>query len=141
MSLRPTVYIAGPISSSGDLYSNVNKATEVFVALCHLGFAPHCPHWSVFSAEPAMNHPSGSGRLYAVGTAHGYPGIEYETWVDVGEAWAVAADAVFRLTGESNGADREVKAAEAAGKPVFYSFKDILEWKEAHRAVLQKTSG
>jgi hypothetical protein len=40
-------------------------------------------------------------------------------------------DAVLRITGESKGADEDVRLAQEMGKPVFYSLSNLLEYQFA----------
>lgn len=126
--MRKRVYIAGPISK-GDLAANVNQATEAFAALAKAGLAPLCPHWSVYSAEPATPHPGDkAGRVYTVGTAAGYPGMGHADWIGLDLPWVSVADALLRLPGESSGADQEVACAVEHGRPVFGSIDEVIAW-------------
>lgn len=123
--MRKRVYIAGPITK-GDLAANVNQATLAFGQLIARGFAPFCPHWSVYSANPAMPHPSDPLRsVYTVGTAAGLPGVSYSDWIAESLAWVEPADAVLRLPGESSGADAEVAHARLRGIPIYHSVEEI----------------
>lgn len=71
-------------------------------ALGHTPFVPHLTHFWHFL----------------------YPhNIEY--WYAYDLEWLESCDAVFRIGGESAGADKEVARALELGKPVFYSYADI----------------
>jgi hypothetical protein len=52
-SRRTRVYVAGPITSSGNLLDNVHKAVMAGDELLHQGFAPYVPHlnclWEMIS--------------------------------------------------------------------------------------------
>jgi len=52
---------------------------------------------------------------------------EYQFWLDQDMEWLRVCDAVFRIFGESSGADKEVKEAERLGMPVYYSIFDVPE--------------
>jgi hypothetical protein len=122
--MRKRVYIAGPISK-GDLAANVNAATDAFHALLHLGFAPLCPHWSVFSG--GTYHPTPTDKPFAF--AEALPlATTHDDWLDSDLPWVAVADAVLRLEGDSGGADREVAEAEARGIPVFRSVTEVKAW-------------
>jgi hypothetical protein len=97
------VYISGPYTK-GDIDRNVGKAIFYgdWIASCgHTVYIPHLSHfWD---------------KLYH---------HEWEFWMRQDLEWVRACDAVFRIEGESTGADMEVALAEELGKPVFY---DIFE--------------
>lgn len=123
---RLRVYIAGPISK-GDLAHNVNQATAAFKRLAEAGFAPWCPHWSVYSgecnADEMMPHP------FAFATVAGC-GLSHADWLAVDLAWVEAADAVLRLPGESVGADAECRHAIRHGVNVFHDVATLQRWGE-----------
>lgn len=127
---RVRVYIAGPITK-GDLAHNVNQATAAFVALAKAGYAPFCPHWSVYENEAVRGYvaaPDGqlSKHVYAVASVNGNPAMSHEDWIGVDLAWVEAADALLRLPGESAGADAERDHAMIRGIPVFYSLDALM---------------
>lgn len=132
MGLR--VYIAGPISK-GDLLHNVNQATAAFVELARAGFAPFCPHWSVYS-KPAEEGLTGWGRIsvFCWATVQGNDQMSHSDWLNVDLPWVEVSDAVLRLPGESTGADREVARASEMGIPVFHSVADLIAWGRAKAA-------
>ena len=102
---RIRVYIAGPLSAdsiSGRLH-NVHRAIEACCELVQAGYAPFCPHLTYY--------------------VDNCDELGYGNWLEVDEAWVVVADAVLRLSGESQGADRECKLAIGMGIPVFYSIE------------------
>ncbi len=122
--MRKRIYIAGPISK-GDLATNVDQATAAFVALAKAGYAPFCPHWSVYSK------PTCSILLNQVGciaTIEGNPTMQHADWMGVDLAWVVVSDGVLRLPGESTGADMEVAEAKRLGLPVFNSFQSVIDY-------------
>jgi len=107
--LRPRVYIAGPLSGSGDRLENVQRAIDAGLELVKLGYAPLVPHLTHF-----MDPDDSLGQ---------------ETWYDVDVPWVLAADAVLRLPGKSRGADIECLAAVTSPKyiPVFNSIDELHE--------------
>lgn len=118
------MYIAGPISN-GDLAENVNRATAAFVALAKAGFAPLCPHWSVY-AKPCGRADWSDGRTVCYGTRNGNDEMSHADWMRVDLPWVAAADAVLRLPGASAGADRETAHAESLGVPVFADLNELI---------------
>ena len=93
------VYIAGPYSK-GNMATNVAKAMAAWHKLADLGFAPFCPHLTHF-LDMQKERP-------------------YEEWLEQDLVWLKECNAVFRLPGESNGADLEVDEADRLGIPIFY---------------------
>lgn len=109
--MRPRVYISGPITK-GDRNYNVYQAMHACRQLMLDGFAPLNPIASCtypFAWQPDMPH---------------------DLWIDCDLAWVSAADAVYRLPGESLGADSEVYFAEECGIPVFYHYDLLKGWKD-----------
>lgn len=51
---------------------------------------------------------------------------EIDFWYQYDFEWLEKCDAVYRLPGESVGADKEVERAKELGKPVFHSFKEVV---------------
>lgn len=80
------VYVAGPYSKP-DPVENSNRAIRVCTDLLDAGYAPFCPHlslaWHLVTPRP------------------------YETWLEYDFEWIRACDVLYRLSGESKGADRE----------------------------------
>lgn len=112
--MRPRIYISGPISK-GNWPDNYWNFCSTFDRLVELGFAP-------FNPGGSMMHP-------------GHHLIPHETWIEIDLPWVAVADAVFRITGESDGADRECELARELGIPIFVSTGDLLIWQEARKAV------
>jgi hypothetical protein len=125
--VRKKVYICGPISK-GDLCHNINQATAAFIALAKAGFAPLCPHWSVY-AKPCATYweqYAGVQRTYCYATAMGNDEMTHEDWMQIDLPWVAASDAVLRLPGESTGADRETAHAREHGVPVFGTVSELV---------------
>jgi hypothetical protein len=105
--MRRRIYISGPLTSSGNVMENLDRAMSAARALIDAGFAPFCPHL----------------------TYHVDPGGEYphDLWMEIELPWVSVADAVLRLPGESLGADIEVGEAERLGIPVFTTIADLVD--------------
>jgi hypothetical protein len=118
---RPRVYIAGPISK-GDLGANIDQATQALRCLIRLGYAPMCPHLTVY-AKPVVSLGRycnyGLPEVWCKATIEGAPGITHDDWLDVDLSWVAVSDAILRLPGDSVGADIEVAEANRLGIPVF----------------------
>lgn len=98
------IYVAGPYSK-GDVAVNVREAILAGDGLRALGHTPFIPH---------LTH------LWHMVRPH-----EIDFWYKYDLEWLELCDAVFRLPGESTGADREVARALELGLPVFYSYLEI----------------
>lgn len=103
--MRPRIYISGPLTSSGNVLENLERAMEATRQLIAAGFAPFCPHLT-YHVDPGEQ-------------------IPHATWLDCELPWVEVADAVLRLPGESKGADIEVDRAKAVGIPVFRSVGEL----------------
>jgi len=108
------VYVAGPISK-GPLERNIRRALDAANVLMHNGFHPYTPHLHCFMD---ITHPH-----------------EYERWMTLGFAFIPACEAVFRLDGESSGADRECEFAAAIGIPVFNSIESLIGYRDKNEKV------
>lgn len=101
------VYIAGPYSG-GDIAMNVRQAVEAADMVLDLGHAPHVPHlyhlWHLISPHPK------------------------EEWLKLDRQWLMMCDVVWRLPGESAGADMEVELSKYAGLPTVYSIEALKHW-------------
>lgn len=111
---RPKIYIAGPITSSGNLSSNVRNGMSVGTEVYAIGGVPFIPHLSEL-----VNLSSDK--------------MTWDDWIDYDKEWIRSCDALFRLPGKSKGAAREVRLMRKLGRPVFkkwvklYAF--IKEWE------------
>jgi hypothetical protein len=57
-----------------------------------------------------------------------YPDHTEKFWLDLDLAWLTKCDAVYRVSGLSEGADIEVARAKKLGIPVFMSMDELMEW-------------
>lgn len=105
------VYISGPITK-GDQFRNVQKAMDAFNDLLSAGIYAYCPHWTAFAH---MTYPR-SHRDW----------MRYDL-----EGMIPRCNAVWRLPGESVGADEECREARRLGIPVFDQFSDVVHWHQA----------
>ena len=104
---KKLIYIACPYSI-GDVAVNVHNAIKAAEIVVVLGAIPYMPLWTHF--WHFMNpHP-------------------WEYWIQFDEYYVSICDVVWRLPGESKGADIETKQAEDLMKPVFYDLKELTRW-------------
>lgn len=109
-NLNPLVYIAAPYQS--DPVCNVRAATTVGMKL-----------WRTGLVTPVIPHLSMLADLV-------YP-MSRPNWLQYDLDLLMHNHAVYRLMGESEGADREVELAREMGLPVFEGTGDagrLLEW-------------
>jgi len=101
------VYIAGPYTH-GDVAVNVRNAIDAAEVLFSSGFVPYVPHlthfWHMIHHRP------------------------YEDWLSLDNEWLPCCDCVFRLAGESSGADAETELAFKLGKLVFTSIEGLIHY-------------
>ena len=103
--MRKRIYISGPLTSSGNVRENIERAIVAARALVAAGFAPLCPHLN-YVLDPTESFP-------------------HDLFMDIELPWVAVADALLRLPGESLGADIEVGEAERLGIPVFCTIADL----------------
>lgn len=115
------IYVAGPLSGKdktiGKL-SNVIRAIKVGEQLYQMGHMAYIPHLTVFQHRIIK-------RLY--------PQYKptYERWLQYDFELIRRCDALFRISGESPGADKEVAYARKINKPVYNKLEDVPELKKA----------
>lgn len=105
---RTRVYVAGPITSSGNLLLNVRRALYTGTDLLKRGFAPYVPHltcyWEIVAPED----------------------FTYEDWLGLDVEYLSVCDCLLRLDGVSAGADREAALMRELNKPVYLSLDTLL---------------
>lgn len=107
------IYVAHPITH-GDQFTNCREAIQIADHLMELGYTPFIPHlcalWSMIT-----------GRA------------NYEDWMDWDKVWLENCDGLLRINREtpSKGCDLEEGWAKKKGIPVFYSFTELLRYKNA----------
>lgn len=120
---RLRVYLAGPISK-GDRLENIHLGLRWGRRMVQDGLAPYIPHLDAFMFLGTDD--AGSAQWKAL--------LEWDM------EYVAQSEAVFRLPGESRGADLETEHAEALGIPVYYNYDALLvyaEWRKLRR----RTSG
>ncbi len=104
MEFKAKIYLAGPYSN-GNPEKNVSNAITMANTLADMGFAPYVPHfthfWHIKFPRP------------------------YDFWLELDNQFLPFCDGMFRLPGDSKGADEEVLLAKNLGKPVFYSIHEL----------------
>jgi hypothetical protein len=98
------IYVAGPYSN-GDVAVNVRNAFQAANDLAELGFAPFVPHYTHF---------------WHLIFPH-----DYEFWLMLDREFIPLCDAILRIPGDSNGADKEVEYAVEIGIPIFYDIDTL----------------
>lgn len=106
------VFVSGPYTKP-DPENNVLKAIEVADTLIEIGAIPYVPHLYHFWHQHKP-HP-------------------YEYWMELDAKWLRICDAVFRMSGESEGADQEVELAVSLGLPIFTDLGMLAKWLRAWR--------
>jgi hypothetical protein len=105
---KPLVYVAGPITKPVPMH-NAHKACMLGSELIRDGLViPFIPQ---------------AGLLWDCVAP-----LEYEEWMEYDFGIIRNSDALFRMPGESPGADREVDFAEQLGIPVFYNMEAMYMW-------------
>ena len=95
--IRPLIYVAGPITK--EPWNCVRRAIAASNTLHELGMAAYLPQLSVLHE---MIEPK-----------------PYAEWIEHGLVMLERCDGLFRIPGESRGADIEVERAELLGVPVW----------------------
>ena len=131
MTLRKRVYIACPITK-GDPTANAERADEAMFALMSAGFAVLNPALTMWAgaAKVLIDNREQEAMPYLPAypspTAHGrFRLIAHHDWVANCLPWVACADAVYRVPGESTGADQECVYARGLNIPVFESLEDL----------------
>lgn len=111
------VYVAGPYSK-GDVALNVRTAIEAADQLAERHFCPYIPHlshfWHLMSPKP------------------------YEWWLTYDAMWLLECDAVLRIPGESEGAEKEVRLAQQRGLPVVSTIEELEAIREERTAAQKR---
>jgi hypothetical protein len=124
--MKMLVYVSGPISR-GDPWHNVEQADWATLRLMQGGVAVINPMLSMWAGASCMGEPGSHADPQPSG--HGaFKDFSYERWLDDDKLIVSRCDAVFRLPGESVGADIETDHARSLGIPVFTEIDKLLAW-------------
>ncbi len=107
LNLGAKVFISSPYTL-GDTAENVRRQHDAFRAIMDLGHVPFAP---LFSHYQQIIHPVG-----------------YEDWLKWDFAWLEQCDAVLRLPGKSEVADRECEHADKNNIPVIKTRAELIEY-------------
>ncbi len=119
MSKKNLVYISGPISTGGGTpEDNIYKATLVAKKLMKAGLAVICPQWSGFTMIPTPAWPE-------IEKIEPSLACDHSTWLEQDKRIIDSCDLVYRMPGDSKGADIEVKYANEAGIPVLHDLATV----------------
>ena len=131
MTLRKRIYVACPISK-GDHTANADRADEAMFSLLSAGFAVLNPALTMWAGAATLCLDNlGRESLhvwhpYPSPHAHGpFRRIPHADWVANCLPWVACADAVYRVPGESTGADQETAFARSLNIPVFDVLEDL----------------
>ena len=98
------IYVACPLTK-GDISVNVRNgilSADEIAGFGHTVFVPALTHfWHMMCPH------------------------NYEFWMKQDFEWIKVCDALYRVPGESAGADREVEFAKSLGKKIFYDTKEL----------------
>jgi nucleoside 2-deoxyribosyltransferase len=111
------VYIAGPLTKAPlGPFVATHDAVKVASRLMRAGHTPFVPHLAVL--HDLID-----------------PGFTWHEWMAWCLLWVERCDAVLRLDGPSEGADREVAHAQALGIPVYLNEADLLDAARSRQAI------
>lgn len=105
---RLKVYVAGPISK-GDVFENIMLGLRWGRTMLKDGLAPYIPHLDAYMTLNPGTPPE-----------EGNPDSVWNSLLEWDLEWVASSDVVFRIAGESSGADLEVAVAKSLGIPIFY---------------------
>jgi len=99
------IYIAGPYTKN-NIAQNVKEACEIandiFNEFGLIPFVPHLTHfWHMMFPQ------------------------SWETWMDYDKEWLKVCNVLYRLPGESKGADIEEEFARGLGIPIVHDFYEL----------------
>jgi CYTH domain-containing protein len=99
-----SIYVSGPYTK-GNVNENVQRAVTVAEKMKEFGLVPFIPHlyhlWDLISPH------------------------HYQYWMELCVDWVPKCQALFRIPGDSSGADIETELAEKAGIPIFTNYPDL----------------
>lgn len=106
------VYVAGPISNGENntmgyqaVVDNIRNAVMLGGRIADMGHSPMVPHLTHFWNLMAPR--------------------AYHDWLRIDDEWVAVADVVYRMPGDSKGADHEVGLAMSLDIPVVYTMEGL----------------
>jgi len=102
--MKKLIYISGPLTKGGVL-KNVKNAIAIGEELTKLDYLVFIPH-----------------LFYFWNKQHEHT---WRYWMKIDLEWVKRCDGLYRIEGESRGANIEVCEANHFGIPVFYSIKEL----------------
>ena len=108
---RPRIYVAGPMTSNKVLgpYTPIGDAARIASLLYAAGWLPFVPQlnslWEIVCGPLDDTKPAGG-------------------WLDYDFGWLDVCHAIYRMPGDSDGADQETTRARIACKPRFDNMMD-----------------
>jgi hypothetical protein len=128
------IYVAGAITR-GNQWHNGAQAGDAMLTLMRAGVAvinPMLSMWCGVEGEVVKKFDPDPTELIPVGPsakAHGgFRELSHKAWLDMDKEIIRRCDAVFRLPGESSGADEETAHAHSLNIPVFYDIDQLIRW-------------
>lgn len=110
--MRPLIFISGPYSN-GDQVLNTHAAIRAAELLYAVGAVPYVPHLSI--------------------AWHMYQPHTPEWWYEFDLHVLARCQALYRLPGDSIGADREEAEAVHLGIPIFTDLEEVHLWIQKER--------
>lgn len=111
---RPIVYLSGPITK-GNRNHHLFAAWEAHEMLMKAGFSVINP---MLNMQCPFNVP---GAPWA---------MDHQTWLENDLPQMAAAQAVFRLPGESLGAEMECMWAKQCGVPIYTDMEELIRYRD-----------
>lgn len=113
--MRHVVYIAGPYRANGSTGPGVNieRARGAALRVWRAGGLAICPHLNSADFDVLA------------------PDVPDDAYLELGLHLVACSDLVWRIPGDSAGADAEVAHARTAGVPVAFEWADVERFLEA----------
>lgn len=118
--MRGIVYVAGPMTI-GPREDNIAKAMKAAEQIWELDFAPFVPHLSFFYNDWLVSQ--------------GQEERNWEDWLKYDETIIKSCCALFRVPGQSKGAERECLFAIDEKIPVFLDMRYFKQWADTYPTV------
>jgi len=106
--VRKVIYISGPMAI-GDKADTIRMAWQASETLRDAGFSTIVPQDNFFCSIMARRR-------------------SHDEWLEIDEPLVLRSDALLRLPGKSDGADKEVRWAFANHIPVFHTVGEVIAY-------------